>query len=442
MPDTVICPSCGQANPADAASCAGCNYPLVEPLAAPANAPPLPRVVLAPKRAPAERPAPVTPVLRRPVRRVRPQPAMTSQQLALWLLFGVFGAGILIYTAIKANMDRSRPPVEGTNAEQQKQMDEIRDVVDRDSNNVQARVALGNLYYDTANWSDAIVQYRAAVRRDSTLVHALVDLGVCYYNLGNSVEAEHHFLLGLKVDPHRARRALQPRRRQREAGEEYEVALDFFHRALQNNPSEDIKQGVVAAMQRIQEKTGKAPEPLPAARILTRNAARDPGWRGVITCCHSMDAPALRRRVLQPQASPPCPIPRTSTSSSSAPAPAATWPRSAPRSSACKTAVVEKDELGGTCLNWGCIPTKAWIVTAHLLEQIKRAKEFGIEVGEPTDPLGLAARAQEQGGEAAHRRREDAAQGPPGRDLPRHRAARLGPNRIAVALDGRRRRSS
>ena len=48
-----------------------------------------------------------------------------------------------------------------------------------------------------------------------------------------------------------------------------------------------------------------------------------------------------------------------------------------------KTAVVEKDELGGTCLNWGCIPTKAWIVSAHLLEQIKRAREFGIEVGEP-----------------------------------------------------------
>ena len=48
-----------------------------------------------------------------------------------------------------------------------------------------------------------------------------------------------------------------------------------------------------------------------------------------------------------------------------------------------KTAVVEKDELGGTCLNWGCIPTKAWIVTAHLFEQIRRAREFGIDVGEP-----------------------------------------------------------
>ena len=91
-----------------------------------------------------------------------------------------------------------------------------------------------------------------------------------------------------------------------------------------------------------------------------------------------------------------------------------------------KTAVVEKDELGGTCLNWGCIPTKAWIVTAHLLEQIKRAKEFGIEVGEPRIQLGVAARAQEQGREAAHRRREDAALGSRRRDLPRHRAAHLG----------------
>lgn len=48
-----------------------------------------------------------------------------------------------------------------------------------------------------------------------------------------------------------------------------------------------------------------------------------------------------------------------------------------------RTAIVEKDELGGTCLNWGCIPTKAWISIAHLYDQIRRAKEFGIEVGEP-----------------------------------------------------------
>ncbi|MBN1999739.1 dihydrolipoyl dehydrogenase [candidate division KSB1 bacterium] len=48
-----------------------------------------------------------------------------------------------------------------------------------------------------------------------------------------------------------------------------------------------------------------------------------------------------------------------------------------------KTAVVERAELGGICLNWGCIPTKALLQSATLFEQIKKAQNFGIVVGEP-----------------------------------------------------------
>ena len=48
-----------------------------------------------------------------------------------------------------------------------------------------------------------------------------------------------------------------------------------------------------------------------------------------------------------------------------------------------RTAVVEKDDrLGGTCLNVGCIPTKALLFNAEVYEYVKRAKEFGIECGE------------------------------------------------------------
>jgi dihydrolipoamide dehydrogenase len=43
-----------------------------------------------------------------------------------------------------------------------------------------------------------------------------------------------------------------------------------------------------------------------------------------------------------------------------------------------KTAVVEKAELGGICLNWGCIPTKALLHSATLLNHIKHADGFGI----------------------------------------------------------------
>jgi dihydrolipoamide dehydrogenase len=44
-------------------------------------------------------------------------------------------------------------------------------------------------------------------------------------------------------------------------------------------------------------------------------------------------------------------------------------------------ALIEKDKLGGTCLNVGCIPTKTLLSNASVLHQIKRAAEFGIEVG-------------------------------------------------------------
>jgi dihydrolipoamide dehydrogenase len=44
-----------------------------------------------------------------------------------------------------------------------------------------------------------------------------------------------------------------------------------------------------------------------------------------------------------------------------------------------KTAVVEKENLGGICLNWGCIPTKALLRTAEVYHLMHRAKEFGLK---------------------------------------------------------------
>jgi dihydrolipoamide dehydrogenase len=48
-----------------------------------------------------------------------------------------------------------------------------------------------------------------------------------------------------------------------------------------------------------------------------------------------------------------------------------------------KTALVEKESLGGVCLNWGCIPSKALIAVGHLVDEIRGAAERGILVGEP-----------------------------------------------------------
>ena len=47
-----------------------------------------------------------------------------------------------------------------------------------------------------------------------------------------------------------------------------------------------------------------------------------------------------------------------------------------------KTAVVERESLGGICLNWGCIPTKALLKSAQVFEYINHAAEYGIKTAE------------------------------------------------------------
>jgi dihydrolipoamide dehydrogenase len=46
-----------------------------------------------------------------------------------------------------------------------------------------------------------------------------------------------------------------------------------------------------------------------------------------------------------------------------------------------KVAIVERESLGGICLNWGCIPTKALLKSAQVFEYIQHAKDYGITVG-------------------------------------------------------------
>lgn len=53
-----------------------------------------------------------------------------------------------------------------------------------------------------------------------------------------------------------------------------------------------------------------------------------------------------------------------------------------------KTAIVERESLGGICLNWGCIPTKALLKSAQVFEYIKHASDYGITVKESTSDFG------------------------------------------------------
>ena len=61
-----------------------------------------------------------------------------------------------------------------------------------------------------------------------------------------------------------------------------------------------------------------------------------------------------------------------------------------------KVAVVEKESLGGVCLNWGCIPTKALLKSAQVFEYLKHAADYGITVnGGSADFSGVVKRSRD-----------------------------------------------
>ena len=67
--------------------------------------------------------------------------------------------------------------------------------------------------------------------------------------------------------------------------------------------------------------------------------------------------------------------------------------------------LVEKERLGGTCLNWGCIPTKTILRSAHIVADTRHAEEFGLYADGRQRRCRSAARAQ--GGRRRRTRRAD-----------------------------------
>ena len=65
-----------------------------------------------------------------------------------------------------------------------------------------------------------------------------------------------------------------------------------------------------------------------------------------------------------------------------------------------KTAIVERDYLGGICLNWGCIPTKALLRSAEIFHYLQHAKDYGLSAGQ--------GRLRRRGGRQALARRRQA----------------------------------
>lgn len=278
MDAMILCPDCGTPNPAGNAYCSRCNFPLAampaagggEAATVPAAsgpARPTSAAVAGAEPAPSGDPAvaggaDAPPPMMRPLRARRPRPP-SSSAISMLLLTGTVLALAAVFYAVKAYRENNAfSSVEGSNESQQKTAEQAMAALAKDSSNVDARIQLADVFYDTANWSQAIVQYRAAVRRDSSRVTAIVDLGVCYFNLSDSRDAEIMFRLALAREPHHPI-ALYNLGIVYEKGGDPRAALAFYHQAFGSDPPEAMKQPLMDAIERTAKAAGVKAPPLP-----------------------------------------------------------------------------------------------------------------------------------------------------------------------------------
>jgi cytochrome c-type biogenesis protein CcmH/NrfG len=240
MPETIRCPGCGTDNEPGATACAYCNFPLEQ--TPPAASEPEFKFDPGP----------------RPVRR-RPRPdAMQPVQMQLWLFAGIAIVMGIIYFAFQGFSKSNQRSVDGAAPEQQARADAARTALAKDSTNVDARIELANVLYDTGNWSEAIVNYRSAARLDPNRATTVVDMGVCYYNLGRFAVAESLFHHALELDARQAVAMFNLGIIAENDGR-WDEALANFHHTLDESPPEPMRAAVQQHIDAVTAKARKAP---------------------------------------------------------------------------------------------------------------------------------------------------------------------------------------
>ncbi len=102
-----------------------------------------------------------------------------------------------------------------------------------------------------------------------------------------------------------------------------------------------------------------------------------------------------------------------------------------------KTAVVEREHLGGICLNWGCIPTKALLRTSEINHLLHHLPDFGFDAVESAFRYRQGGETLARRGEAAILRRRASAEEEQGHRVRRRRQAGRQADASAVTKDGK-----
>jgi len=202
------CPDCGAPNPAEAVTCIECNHPLVVPDSGQLERPAEPAKSARPER-------PVRP--ERPERPERASPNVTSwgyhprglsggTSVPSWLWAAV-GLGALVAVLVSAIQIARQPApiaIPGASKPQLASAESLSVLLRADSTAAGPNVALGNLFYDTGNFGEAVPFYLRALRKEPDRTDVRVDLGVSYHNLGKLDLAQQQLEEAIRRNPDHA----------------------------------------------------------------------------------------------------------------------------------------------------------------------------------------------------------------------------------------------
>jgi pyruvate/2-oxoglutarate dehydrogenase complex dihydrolipoamide dehydrogenase (E3) component len=99
-----------------------------------------------------------------------------------------------------------------------------------------------------------------------------------------------------------------------------------------------------------------------------------------------------------------------------------------------KTALIERSKVGGSCVNWGCTPTKTMIGSARVAHMVSRAADYGVNAGQASVDLSVVRRRKRDIVDMFHNGTLDAIESTEGLDLIRGEAAFTGDKTLSVQL--------
>jgi tetratricopeptide (TPR) repeat protein len=169
------------------------------------------------------------------------------------IAFGVAGIvfGLLAGWIIGAKQAEMRPPVQpppqqqaaapadsgsAATAVDPAKVTQFKNIIDKEPSNSEARIELGNLYYDAGHFDDAIKWYEDALKLKPRDVNLITDLGVCYYNVNQPDKALDAFNRSLKIDPKHAKTLLNVGVVKAFAKQDLQGALEAWQQVVQIAP--------------------------------------------------------------------------------------------------------------------------------------------------------------------------------------------------------------